>query len=528
MAEAAPKRPATWANALKGEQSDKYSKMLSDSSTHAAEAPVPQHAPEPLTTASDDAEWTEEELSSTLCWLNFFTIDRDRPGVFVGTYLLLLGWKEGQIGVVSFVKDIVSLFFQTPMGDIIDKTTAKREWICASDLILAGTCLLMMFFHNYPVVLACMAIQGIVLTVIPPALYGITLGMIGSQKLPEQSSMNETFKHGGSAVYALLAGIASYYGEDYWIFVMVILMGVVSMYLVMKIKPSMIDDDKARGLVPNKEGEKPLEAASYVSIFTNFSIMMFVFSVFLYHLANAAMLPLLSQVLAIDNASTGILMTAVNVVIAQTLFIPSALLVGKKAKTWGTKLLFVLGIIILPIRGAIIILCLHTGYTNAYAMASTQVLDGLSAGLYGVVCVLITEQLTRGSGRFNFVFGIVNTSNAVGGAFSNLIGQFIAQHYGYEAAFVSLSAVALFCLLIVVAFMPGANVSVMLKPDDDMGLFPESTHTTSGMRSSSHSKYSSSSHGLSPMSEEERRRAKQSLEMAPLASSINPMVSVAV
>ena len=46
---------------------------------------------------------------------DFFTIDRDRPGVFLGTYLLLQGWPEGRIGVISFIKDIVSLFFQTPM-----------------------------------------------------------------------------------------------------------------------------------------------------------------------------------------------------------------------------------------------------------------------------------------------------------------------------------------------------------------------------------------------------------------------------
>lgn len=46
---------------------------------------------------------------------DFFTVDRDRPGVFLGTYLLLQGWPEGRIGVISFIKDIVSLFFQTPM-----------------------------------------------------------------------------------------------------------------------------------------------------------------------------------------------------------------------------------------------------------------------------------------------------------------------------------------------------------------------------------------------------------------------------
>ena len=38
-----------------------------------------------------------------------------------------------------------------------------------------------------------------------------------------------------------------------------------------------------------------------------------------------------------------------------------------------------------------------------------QILDGLSSGIYAVLCVLVTEDLTRGSGRFNFVFGLVGS-----------------------------------------------------------------------------------------------------------------------
>ena len=214
------------------------------------------------------------------------------------------------------------------MGDVIDKTSKKREYLYWSDIILAVLSLSIVFNSSYSWVSFCMAVSGVVLTVIPPALYGVTLGMIGSQRLPEQSSLNETYKHGGTAVYALLAGVTSYYGEDYMIFVLVFISAVVAVPLVLRIHPDMIDDNKARGLVPNKEGITSTEASSYSSILSDRHIVILLLSVFLFHLGNAAMLPLLSQLLALDDSNTGILVTAINICIAQLLIIPSALLVG--------------------------------------------------------------------------------------------------------------------------------------------------------------------------------------------------------
>lgn len=373
-------------------------------------------------------------------------------------------------------------------GDIIDKTTKKREYIYWSDIILAVFSLSIMFHASYAWVAFCMVVKGIVLTVIPPALYGVTLGMIGSQRLPEQSSLNETYKHGGTAVYAILAGITSYYGEDYMIFVLVFVSALVAVPLVLRIRPEMIDDNKARGLVPNKEGVTAAEAASYGSIMSDRNIVVLLLSVLFFHLGNAAMLPLLSQLLALGDSSTGILVTAVNICIAQLLVIPSALLVGQKSKVWGTKNIFLLGMLIIPLRGAIILACLHHPGENTAMLILTQLLDGIAAGFFTVVVVLITEQLTRGSGRFNFVFGMVNTSQAVGGAFSNLVAQIIAEREGYSGAFVFLTVMALVPILLFGVMMPADIVAANHGND-----FPESLDT-----SSSHGSWGRRSSGVGP------------------------------
>jgi hypothetical protein len=36
--------------------------------------------------ASESEEWTHEDMVSRLCWLNFFTIDRDNPGWHIGIH----------------------------------------------------------------------------------------------------------------------------------------------------------------------------------------------------------------------------------------------------------------------------------------------------------------------------------------------------------------------------------------------------------------------------------------------------------
>ena len=45
---------------------------------------------------SNDLKSSNFYLASLLGALKFFSVNRDRPGVFVSTYLLLAGWKESK------------------------------------------------------------------------------------------------------------------------------------------------------------------------------------------------------------------------------------------------------------------------------------------------------------------------------------------------------------------------------------------------------------------------------------------------
>jgi predicted MFS family arabinose efflux permease len=63
----------------------------------------------------------------------------------------------------------------------------------------------------------------------------------------------------------------------------------------------------------------------------------------------------------------------------------------------------------------------------------------------------------RGSGRFALLIGLARTGDAVGAAFSNLVGETIAEHGGYSNAFLFLSLAALIPLLIYGFLMPSSR-----------------------------------------------------------------------
>jgi MFS family permease len=80
--------------------------------------------------------------------------------------------------------------------------------------------------------------------------------------------------------------------------------------------------------------------------------------------------------------------------------------------------------------------------------------DGVGVGVYGVLSVLVVADLTRGTGRFNFTQGAIATATGVGASLSMLLAGLIVEYAGYQAAFLSLAAVATVALLIFWTLMP--------------------------------------------------------------------------
>jgi MFS family permease len=172
-------------------------------------------------------------------------------------------------------------------------------------------------------------------------------------------------------------------------------------------------------------------------------LLLFLFCAFLFHLANAAMLPQLGEMLAHGRARAAAPFMSSCIAVTQLVIMVSAAWVGRLAGRFGRKPLLLLGYAVLPVRGV-----LYTLVHGTAALIAVQLLDGVANAIFGVVSILVIADHTRGTGRFNLMQGALAAAVGLGAALSTALGGEIVQHAGYSASFLSLSAVAVVALLV--------------------------------------------------------------------------------
>jgi MFS family permease len=163
----------------------------------------------------------------------------------------------------------------------------------------------------------------------------------------------------------------------------------------------------------------------------------------LFHLGNAAMLPLLGQSLVARGAGDPSAFTSVTIVVAQLTMIPMAILAAWLAQQRGYWIVFLLALLALPLRGVIAAVV-----TGPIGLLPVQMLDGVGAGLLGVAVPGLVARILAGTGHVNAGLGAVMTLHGVGAALSPAVGGVIAERFGYSASFVVLGGVALLPLLL--------------------------------------------------------------------------------
>lgn len=372
--------------------------------------------------------------------VNFFLADvRDGLGPYLAIYLLTIQkWDEASIGLVMSIATAAGLLAQTPAGALVDATRAKRAVVVAAALFVTGSSLLLPWLPQFLPVAVTQAAAHAATAVFGPAIAAITLGIVGHAAFTHRVGRNESFNHAGNAGAAAIAGAAAWHWGPAVVFYLLAAMSLLSIASVLAIPPRIIDHDLARGLRDGAPGAPAQDQPSGLAVLlTCRPLIVFAVCVVLFHLANAAMLPLVGQKLALQDKNLGTTLMSACIVAAQIVMIPMALLVGAKADAWGRKPLFLAGLAILPVRGA-----LYTLSDNAYWLVGVQLLDGIGAGIYGAIFPVIVADLMRGTGRFNVAQGVVITAQGIGAALSTTLAGLVVVHAGYSSAFLSLAAVA--------------------------------------------------------------------------------------
>ncbi|KQT61644.1 MFS transporter [Methylobacterium sp. Leaf456] len=387
--------------------------------------------------------------------LNFTLADvRDGLGPYLAIYLLAVrgpeqGWNEATIGLVMTIAGIAGLIAQTPAGALIDRSRNKRAIVIAAAVAVTLSCLVLPWISNFALVAATQSVSAIAGAIFPPALAGITLGIVGPKYFAKQIGRNEGFNHAGNAVSAMLAGGLAYLFGPIVVFWLMGILAAASIGAMLMVPARDIDDDLARGLdhAEDQGGEQP---SGLGLLLRNRHLMLFAGLCAAFHLANAAMLPsvgqLLTKVVGKDYATS---LIAICIVAAQLVMVPIAVMVGRKADQFGRKPIFLAAFGFLALRGV-----LYTVSDSPFWLVAVQCLDGIGAGIFGALFPIVVADLTRGTGRFNVAQGAVATAQGLGASFSATLAGVIIVGAGYSAAFLVLAAVAAAGFAVYLLFMP--------------------------------------------------------------------------
>ena len=382
--------------------------------------------------------------------LNFFLADvRDGLGPYLAIYLLAVHkWDPASIGLVMTLAGIAALVTQTPAGALIDRTRSKRLVVIVAALLVTAGCLVLPFIHSFTWVLVTQALSAIAGSVFAPAIAAISLGITGPKAFTRRTGRNETWNHAGNACAALLAGGFSWLFGPIAVFYLMAFMALASIVAVALVDASAIDHDVARGFNPDHE-QSHEQPSGLALLLSHRPLLTFAICCGLFHLANAAMLPLVSQKLSQIDVHLATPLTSACIVAAQLVMVPVAWLVGAKADDWGRKPLLLAGFIILPLRGVLYVLS-----DNPYWLVGVQLLDGIGAGAFGALLPLVVKDLTQGTGRFNVSLGAISTVFGLGAALSNGLAGWVVEAAGYSAAFLTLAAIAAAAFLLLWLAVP--------------------------------------------------------------------------
>jgi len=412
-------------------------------------APASARRPDAVT-LSESLRAEDSSSRGTLCgldWLNFFLADvQTGVGPFLAIYLASNGWDEQRVGIALTVGGIAGILAQTPAGALVDRLHAKRALIAGGVGALAGGALIIAFFPAFwPVVTGQVLIGGMSI-VFGPAICAVSLGVVGRELFDRRQGRNQTFNAAGNVVAAVSMGLIGYFISNRGIFLFVVALAIPTLIALRSIRADQIDYNVARGA---SAGDVSKGAEKILDLFKDHALVVFLVCAVMFHFANAAMLPLLGEMLAKGHGRSSMAFMSACVVTTQVVVTLLASWSGIKAGQWGRKPLLLIAFAALPIRGV-----LYTLTDNTGSLVAIQLLDGVAAAIFGVVSVLVIADLTKGSGRFNLTLGAVTAAAGTGAALSQTIAGSIVHRFGYHAGFLFLAAVAAVALAILYFCMP--------------------------------------------------------------------------
>lgn len=388
------------------------------------------------------------------------------------------------------IMGFTALLVQTIAGDIVDKTHFDRRlFLSVASISTAFSASAILFVHegnvDHALIYTTKFIEGISSSFIGPCVAALTLATFGPDAFDEVMASNIFWGHVGCIVSAVLAGAVSYflYPDIQYCFLVIgfsALLAVGSVQLLpegdlllgrglrtthhQNTKNSnggdTLDDDvvqeinrknnestadyvdmkqQQQSTLLEMEDEEKM-VSSYWSVFSDRKTVVLCITGFFFHFANANVLLVLGELMGGDNEDGSVKRSAIpliaSAIVLAQFTMSGATYAGDRLtkQGYGRKPLFLAGLLTLPVRCALIIVWKDAGESW---LLSTQILDGLGGGLFGLMHPYLVNDIAFGSGRFNVLSKFSNSCRRV----------FCVLHRTYLRTTLSCLSVGLRCLL---------------------------------------------------------------------------------
>lgn len=395
--------------------------------------------------------------------LNFFMADMQAGvGPFLGVFLLAHGWQNGLIGTVMSIGGIAGMAVTAPAGALIDGTRHKRLFVVVPGVCTVLASAVILLSQQFWLVSASQVATAVAGAAIGPAVTAITLGIVHQSGFNRQMGANQAFNHAGNMIGAGLSGILGWLFGMAAVFWLAALFGILSIVSVVLIPPNAIDHRIARG-IKHMSGEADRVSGFRVLVECK-PLLVLAAALAMFHLGNAAMLPLYGMAVVTDDHANGPGFVAITIVVAQGVMILAALFAMRLGEKYGLWIVLLVSFAALPICGVL------AGFLiGKWGVYPVQFLDGVGAGLQSVAVPAMVARILNGTGRINVGQGAVMTAQGIGASLSPAVGGWLSQGLGYPTAFLILGSFAVGSVVLWLIFAGAIKQASVVSADQPPG-----------------------------------------------------------
>jgi MFS family permease len=362
------------------------------------------------------SSWPSSERALDL--VNFFVADVQTGfGPFVAVYLTTHTWTQVEIGFALTLGTVTSLISQLPAGLLV-ATLPDR----------------------LPVLVAQM-LHGFASFFLTPAIAAISLHLAGHAGLGERLGRNARYASIGNGMAAAVMGLTGAYFSSRFVFLLSAALCVPALISLWWVGAGVH--------APGQTTTRFMDVSGLKRLISDRRLLIFGTCVMLFHLSNAAMLPLAAAAVTMRAGNIANLIIAACIVVPQLVVAALSPRVGRAAERLGRKRLLLLGWGALPLRGVLLAVL-----PGAWPLVAGQAVSGISAAVFGVLMPLVASDLTLGTAHFNLCIGILGLAAYSGAAISTTLSGGIADTAGMQAAFFTLAGIGMAAFVTMLVTMP--------------------------------------------------------------------------